>query len=307
MQDFAFESFQKVTLADRKVLEELLLESEPDTCESNFLNILVWQRVYDTQFQIAGGRPWIYLEEEDELLFPWGKNGDYPSPQELSAVSKEMRKHGKSGIIHQVSPSYPERFPEYQRFFTAEPVPESIGEYVYEIDRLVQLHGSKLGKKKNLISQFTRLYPDWRALPMTAERIPDCIALSRAWDEYKLSQEDSQGIREEVEALEDTFRDFPDLNIIGCCLYAGEKLIAFSMNSRVNSIMFTEHYEKTDPAYKGAAQMINRENAKMLAPHAVWLNREQDLGVEGLRHAKMSYAPHHLIRNFALIPTMEKE
>lgn len=72
MDSFAFERFQMVRITDRPRLEQLLLASEPTTCESNFLNIFVWSHIYNTRFQICGKRPYVYLEEEDELLFPGG-------------------------------------------------------------------------------------------------------------------------------------------------------------------------------------------------------------------------------------------
>ena len=93
MDSFAFERFQMVRITDRPRLEQLLLASEPTTCESNFLNIFVWSHIYNTRFQICGKRPYVYLEEEDELLFPGGAGADCPSPAELAGVSAEMRAH----------------------------------------------------------------------------------------------------------------------------------------------------------------------------------------------------------------------
>ena len=168
MDQFVFERFKRVTIGDRFVLEPLLLASEPAPCDSNFLNIFVWGHIYNTQYQVYGGRPYVYLEEEDELLFPVSVNGVYPSPSELAAVSAEMRAHGKNGIIHQVKADYMEIFPEYMEYFRAEQVIEDIGEYIYSLQDLVELRGSKLAKKKNLISQFKRLYPDYRVVPLTA-------------------------------------------------------------------------------------------------------------------------------------------
>ena len=88
----------------------------------------------------------------------------------------------------------------------------------------------------------------------------------------------------------------------GTCLYVGDQLIAFAVCSRINSQMYTIHFEKNDPEFKGSGQVINQETARMLLGKAEFINREQDLGVEGLRHAKSSYAPVELLRNWNLIP-----
>lgn len=307
MDQFAFERFKRVSIGDRSVLEPLLLASEPATCESNFLNIFVWGHIYHTQFQICGGRPYVYLEEEDELLFPGSVNGIYPPPSELATVSAEMRSHGRNGIIHQVKADYMEVFPEYTEYFRAEQVIEDIGEYIYSLQNLVDLHGSKLAKKKNLISQFKRLYPDYRVVPLTAAQLPDCKALADSWREAKLATnpDHAEGIVEEHEALDLTFDNYADLSIEGVCIYVGEKLVAFAMCSRVNSELFTIHFEKNDLNYKGSGQIINQETARALLPLGKYIDREQDLGVEGLRHAKMSYQPIQLLRNYNLIPLEE--
>ncbi len=187
MSQFAFERFKRVTIEDRPVLEPLLLASEPETCESNFLNIFVWGHIYNTQYQVCGNHPYVYLEEEDELLFPAGANGDYPPPAELADVSAAMRAHGKNGIIYQVKADYLEKFPDYTEYFRVEQIKEDFGEYIYSLQDLVDLHGSKLSKKKNLVSQFKRLYPDYRVVPLTAAQLADCKALADAWREAKLA------------------------------------------------------------------------------------------------------------------------
>ena len=305
MDSFAFERFQMVRITDRPRLEQLLLASEPTTCESNFLNIFVWSPIYNTRFQICGKRPYVYLEEEDELLFPGGAGADCPSPAELAGVSAEMRAHGKNGIIHQVKAEYLEMFPDYKNFFRAEQVSEDIGEYIYRMEDLVELHGSKLGKKKNLISQFKRLYPDYRVVPLTEEQIPACRALADSWRKEKEQAahvDHEEGIEEEHEALEITFRNFAELSIRGVCIFVGDRLVAFSICSRVNSEQFTVHFEKNDPEFKGSGQIVNQETARALLPFGKYINREQDLGIEGLRHAKMSYRPLVLLRNYNLIP-----
>lgn len=299
---FDFNQYRNVTIEDRSVLEPLLLASEPMTCESNFLNIYVWQHIYSTKYQIFRGRPYVYLEEEDELLFPAGANGDYEEPEILFEVSSVMKSHGKNGNIYQVRADYLEKFPMYADYFNAVQIHEDYGEYIYRVEDLVELHGSKLHKKKNLISQFQRLYPEYRVVPFTMDRLDDCRALCGMWRKLKAGTGHEEGIVEEHEAIDRAFAQFGRLSMEGCCLYVGEKLVAFAVCSRVNSEMYTVHFEKNDPDYKGSGQVINQETARSLLGKALYINREQDLGVEGLRHAKSSYAPVELLRNYNLIP-----
>ena len=301
-EGFDYSRFWNVTIGDREVLEGLLLASEPMTCESNFLNLYVWQHIYSTKYQIYRGRPYVYLEEEDELLFPAGADGNYETPEVLYEVSSVMRAHGRNGNIYQVKADYLQKFPEFSRYFHAVQIHEDYGEYLYRTEDLVELRGARLHKKKNLISQFQRLYPDYRVLPFSKERLGDCRALCDAWRKRKSASGYDEEIEEEHEAIDRAFAQYDHLSMEGCCLYVGEKLIAFAVCSRINSEMYTVHFEKNDPDYKGSGQVINQETAHLLLGKARYINREQDLGVEGLRHAKSSYAPVALLRNWNLIP-----
>ena len=100
-------------------------------------------------------------------------------------------------------------------------------------------------------------------------------------------------------SLSGTLRSFPFTESV---FSWGIGWVAFSICSRVNSEQFTVHFEKNDPEFKGSGQIVNQETARALLPFGKYINREQDLGIEGLRHAKMSYRPLVLLRNCNLIP-----
>ena len=300
MNPFRYEDYKNVELEDAALLENALIASEPKTCESNFLNLYVWQNLYETKYQIWNGRPYAYLLKEDELLFPGGT----PEPKELAEVSRVVREHGKNGIFYQTPAEYLAARPDYTEYFRIEQINEDFGEYLYRIEDLVELRGQKLHKKKNLISQFERLYPDHRILPFSQTMIPECRALAERWMRQKIEAfpDEREELEEEHDALERAFNAAGAISMTGCCIEVGSSLAAFSICSRISSEMFTVHFEKNDPAFKGSGQMVNRETARMLLKEGTLINREQDLGVEGLRHAKSSYAPIELLRNYSLIP-----
>lgn len=292
--------FKPVELSDRPALEPALLAANPTTCECNFPNMYVWGLVYETKWTVWNGRVWSHLEGDDELLFPLGGEG-LPSPEELKEVSDAMRKAGFNGIFRQAPESFVKAAAGLERLFETEQVPEAVGEYVYSVERLAKLPGSKLGKKRNLISQLLRANPDFHAEALTAARLPECAALVESWRAGKTSEMPEE-IAHEAVALDASFAHFEALGLEGVAAYSGSRLIAFSMFSRVSASMFTEHFEKADASVKGAAQAINNETAKALLGRAELLNREQDMGLEGLRHAKRSYDPLYLVRNFNLTP-----
>ena len=299
-EHFEFSLLRPVELGDRTELEPRLLAANPTTCECNYPNMYVWGLVYETKWTVWNGRIWSHLEVDDELLYPLGCEG-LASVEEMIEVSKAMRKAGFNGVFRQVPEDYLKGRPEILKHFDAEQVPEGVGEYVYSVERLAQLPGSKLSKKKNLISQFKRANPDFSVEKLTGALIPECIALVESWRKDKISTMPEELEHERV-ALDAAFKHFEILGLEGVVVHAGGRLVAFSMFSRVSASMFTEHFEKADASMKGAAQMINNETAKAILGRAALLNREQDMGLEGLRHAKRSYDPLYLVRNYSLTP-----
>jgi hypothetical protein len=260
----------------------------------------VWGLVYKTRWTRYGGFVWSHLEVDDELLYPLAA-GAFAPAELLLEVSAAMREAGFNGAFRQVPEECLKARPEILKSFDAVQVPEEVGEYVYSVEKLAALGGGKLAKKKNLIAQFKRANPDAFAKPLETADIPACVELERKWRREKVS-----GLPLELEhedaAIEAAFKDFAPAGFEGVAAYAGGKLAAFSMFSRVSDSMFTEHFEKADPSVKGAAQFINNETAKALLGRAELINREQDMGLDGLRQAKRSYDPLYLVRNYSLTP-----
>ena len=112
------------------------------------------------------------------------------------------------------------------------------------------------------------------------------------------NQEDNSGKNEELLAIGNIFSNFERLNIEGIALFAESKFAAFAIFSRHLDGSYIVHIEKSDKRIKGAAQVINKECAKYLSDKCVYINREQDLGIPGLRHAKKSYAPEFVLINY---------
>lgn len=294
---FKPELFKRVSLEDRASLEPRLVAASPTSCEHNFANLFIWGFTYGTKWQDFDGRIYVHLEVDDELLFPPGVPA--PSLEELSAVSDAMRGAGFGGAFRQVPESFIKSNPDLAAAFEAEQIPEDFGEYVYSTERLAQLPGSKLGRKRNLISQFKRANPVHRCVPLESSMLEACFALAGRWHEGK----DRKLVEMDYESssLRHAIDSYASLGLDGLAAFAGGSLVAFSMFSRVSPDVYTVHFEKADLEVKGAAQYINNETAKALLGRCAFINREQDLGVEGLRQAKRSYDPALHLRNYSLL------
>jgi hypothetical protein len=294
MLEIELKNFSPITLADKNYIMPLLLANDVFFCDYSFANLFMWGEIFATRWLIDAERLWIYNGYDDLMLLPVGKT---PSLPELVAVSDMLRREGKSGNFVLVDADFVKENSDLEQFFNVE-IDHDNGDYIYSSQKLVDLPGSKLHKKRNLINQFLELYPDYVSQPLQALDLGACLELSKKWCRMRTCQETD--FDHETSALKIALGNFSELELQGLQISQGGQMVAFSVFSKLNSNMADVHFEKFDPEMKGCGQVINWETAKILAPKYKYINREQDLGIEGLRQAKKSYAPEYIVSAYFL-------
>ena len=169
-------------------------------------------------------------------------------------------------------------------------------DYVYETEQLAQLHGKKLQAKRNHCNRFEAAYPDYRVLPLTADQLPRCRAFTDEWYRLHFLENDPADYALEQRAIGLAFDHFDALGMTGLVLEVEGEVVAFAMGNPIRPDMFDVNFEKARADMNGPYPMINREFARRIAetPYR-FLNREDDMGLEGLRRAKESYIPDLLL------------
>jgi len=170
-------------------------------------------------------------------------------------------------------------------------------DYVYDINDLADLKGRKFQKKRNHLNKFRSLYPNAVVSPITAELLPKVREMAERWYEDKLRLDPTGDFHMERSALKKAFDHLEALGMESLVLMDGETVLAFTLGSPLSEDVFDIHFEKAREDAEGAYPAINNEFAKYLRqkyPGLRYLNREDDMGLEGLRKAKLSYNPHHL-------------
>lgn len=290
-----YSDFQPVRLEDRDLIESYLRRAKRRNCELNFCNFYNWSEIYDYRFTTADGLLLVSLDGGDELLWPTGRE---VTPEEMAAVSEVMSQAGHHGSFIDIPDDYVAAHRlELEQYFALECNPDD-WDYVYAVEKLFHLNGAKLRKKRNHISQFERNYSDWQIIELNPQNAGACIPfveyLYRDAGMNELQQEDFAAITRAVHYFDHT-------GLAGLSLYAGGKMAAFAMFSRQNDDTYTVHFEKSDKEIVGSSQVINRATAEFLHGRCTYINREQDLGIQGLRHAKQSYDPDFQIVSYRLI------
>ena len=167
-------------------------------------------------------------------------------------------------------------------------------DYLYKREDLANLTGKKYHKKKNLVNQFLNAYPDHEQRHMTAALVPDAIEILDRWH-----QDRGRG---DYEAAREALDLFDSLCLRGAVFYVNGKPAAYCLGESIaRGRMFAIHFEKGIDEYKGVYQYMNQAFASNLPGFFTWINREQDLGSEGLRQAKMTYRPCGFVRKYIAV------
>ncbi|MBR4309145.1 MAG: DUF2156 domain-containing protein [Oscillospiraceae bacterium] len=286
-------SFEPITPSHRPLLHNFFLEAKGHGSEYSFANLFFWgdqQVCADWKVPLVLSRfgTWTaYLYPRDPECIPL-----------LSQDAKErnlpLRLWGLTlEEARELEHLYPGRF-QTEAFRDG-------FDYVYEIERLCSLGGKKLQSKRNHCNRFLAEHPNYEVRELTPELLPLCHEFTLNWYEAHAHLHDPSDYDRERIAIEKAFCHFHELQMEGLALFDQGALLGFSMGNRIREDTFDVNYEKALAAVNGAYPMVNREFARHLHqkyPEIRFLNREDDMGIEGLRRAKESYYPDILLEKY---------
>ncbi|HHL35578.1 MAG TPA: DUF2156 domain-containing protein [Desulfobulbaceae bacterium] len=171
-------------------------------------------------------------------------------------------------------------------------------DYVYLVEDLAGLAGRRYAKKRNQIKKCLKAY-SCAYEPITADLVPRCLDLQQRWCASR-SCDTEPGLCAEYKAIVSMFEHFSELDLIGGAIRVDGEIQAFAVAEQLCPDVAVCHFEKAMPGMQGLGQLINQWFALYGLKGFTFVNREQDLGVPGLRQAKKSYHPHHLVEKYTL-------
>ena len=197
---------------------------------------------------------------------------------------------GNTARIYGVTESYKamleKNFPNKFSFY----YDDGNNDYIYNVADLAELSGKKYHSKRNHITNFKKNNPDWSFEPINESNISECIELHSNWIEKHDDNDPDYSL--EFEAVLRGFELYSQIGFEGGIIRINSKPIAYTYGERLNDKCFVTHFEKAPADVQGAYAIINQEFAKhLLSQGYEFVNREEDLGIEGLRKAKQSYKP----------------
>lgn len=292
-------SFHPLSLQDRDLILKYTWNADLQNCDLAFVNLIAWQFLYQTEVAEWNGFLLFRFYADGHLAYqmPLGQ-GNWGEVVELlhhDACEKghpllilgvtEERKH----YLQDICPS---------KFMVNDN--REYADYIYTREALATLAGKKLQPKRNHVNKFRRLYPQYEYRPLTPELIPLCLKLDEEWAAQKTDPSEQRAVAAETRAIRRALGHFEELGIIGGTIFVDGKLVAFTYGGAINEQTFDVCVEKGDTAYDGIYAIINHEFVKHLPENFQFINREEDLGIAGLRKAKLSYIPARVLMKYSM-------
>lgn len=293
-----FPDFKPLVLEDRDRVHQRLWQYQPDTSELTFINLFIWREYYNFHWSIDDDCLLIVADREEEpfALPPVGLGPRGAAARDVLYWLREARGVA-APAIERADRRLADELQGCQDF-VIEPVRAHF-DYVYRSEDLGTLAGRKYSKKRNHISQFLRAYA-YTYAPITPSLTDDCLALAEVWCEQRLCEDDIS-LLHEFRGIRDALNHFDTLQLEGGALIIDGKVQAFSLGELLNETTAVVHIEKANPEFKGIYPMITQQFSEQRWQGKVaYINREQDLGDPGLRQAKESYFPDHLVEKFSV-------
>ncbi len=286
--------FSHITLEDKSTYERYLSKERGRGCEFSFANLYLWGR---QRIAYVGGNIVLFSQFDRKSVYPYPL-GEGDKKEAIDAIIEDAEARGIpcriTGLNDEARQTLESLYPNRFRFHCD----EGSFDYVYSIDDLADLAGKKYHSKRNHLNRFYEAHPDYSVEPICEGNVSLVKRMLKEWYEKRVSENPNSDFHMEQAALDRALREFSALKLEGLILMDGEEVLAFSLASRLSDDTFDVHFEKARADVAGAYAAINREMARYIRdkyPSVRYLDREEDMGLEGLRKAKKSYYPHHMV------------
>lgn len=291
----------QLTLEHKPVFDRIFNALQPDISDLTFTNLFMWQYSY-------GLKP-VYVPDCDFWLLQaappkkWNPFflpplGDWNDPVKLKAALDAMIQLAHDGGFKMRLRRIPERLVDALRRLDSSmdfQEDDRTADYLYLAGDLIKLEGRKYHSKRNHLNQFQRKYL-WEYQRITPPVLEECMAIDQEWFNIKDALRPGSGDEEKAMAL--VMNHFQALGVSGGVIRVGGNIEAIAVGERLNVDMAVIHIEKANTGYDGIYAAINQQFAADFGSEFQFINREEDMGLEGLRKAKSSYHPVRMIKKF---------
>ncbi len=289
--------FKEIELKDRDTINQYLQQERFMISDISFGNLFIWRLARKIEFSIICNCLVIqttYPHKTPFCFFPIGSGDKTKCLQILYTYYKNKNQSLEIRSIEKENIRILEQ--AFNKHVNAT-LNRDRSDYIYLTQNLIQLSGRKYHKKKNHLNRFFEEYVGFTFETIESSNITELIETWKKWDNI----ENNEALANESKGIISVLEHYNDLDLRGGLLRFDNKIIAFSFGEVVSNDICVIHIEKANTNYRGAYQAINQQLLLHCFDSILYVNREEDLGIEGLRKAKMSYNPDIILEKYEVI------
>ena len=293
--------FRSPTIQDRKIFHKLKNSFDNISSESAFGTLYLWSDAYNISVCESNGLFFKKINERIPLYeFPRGISSEEDLKKGIELLNLNSLKSSKAnlhltGLIHSEVQLLKKVFPG--KFLYTED--RDNYDYIYKISDLANLKGKKYHGKRNHILKFKKTY-DWKYVTLSSENKEEGLKFFEKWFSLKTKNKIVSNLKEYV-AIKKAIENYEDLQLVGGLIYSSNEIIACTIGEKINSKVLLVHFEKAFSSFEGAYSVINNEFCQSFESEFEFVNREEDMGIPGLRKSKLSYKPSMLLEKYRAV------
>ncbi|MCI5687128.1 MAG: phosphatidylglycerol lysyltransferase domain-containing protein [Emergencia sp.] len=295
--------FEDMTEEEIKTLKEYFTGFDYRGAGYTFLANYIWRNTHCLCWEVIddylflAGADCMIGEPSAVISMPMTKNGIYEPEKLRAAVNEARSRFAKRKIPFSII-----LVPGHMRQYLEEAFPGEMSfehdrdsdEYIYLKEKLITLSGRALHKKKNHLNYFLKTY-SYEVRPIDKTMLPEIMELVRDVKEGKdYDADELESLHMEEEAISEVLKFAGDQNVYGTAVFIDGKIEAFAIGELLSEDTAVEHFEKANDKFRGLYQLVCSEFCKSLPERVEYVNREEDMGLENLRHAKEALKPNHM-------------
>jgi len=282
-----------LTLKDQTTINDYLKKYPPSVCELSFANLLHWNSTYPHYLEKAS--PHCFCEVDEHLLIGFYDAKDrLKLYQPIGPAPERIIRQLNAGTLPVewtcVEESIAFKAETGDCIVTSD---RDNSDYIYLLDEMRTLKGKKFHRKRTYINHCLEFQPT--PIPLTGSMAESCLAVNRKWLACKDNPHDT-----DTTALEIALQNFDTFKLFGIGVLINGALESFAIGEPLNATMFVSHFLKANYAFPGLFQYTSFALAKVIPPSFTHLNKEQDLGIEGLRVCKEGWCPAAMVRKYTI-------
>lgn len=267
-----------------------------DTC---FTNLFIWRSYYHTHWAEAHGCLCLLARPEGEMPFALPPVGAGDRVAAVRSTFEALAEFTEQPVMRRVPEDLVDELAARGEPYHSTHDRDN-DDYVYLREKICTLSGRRMHQKKNHYNYFIN-HNQFQCLPITSELSPKLLTVQESWLATKEERnESSRQLKYEVESVHQLLKSMDSLNQIGLAILINGRIEGFTMGEVLSLDTALVHVEKANLEIRGLFVALASHFCRLLPPELIYINREQDLGLPGLRFSKESFKPDHLRRKFTL-------